>query len=139
MQSSPLASSGRTSPSGQMDDSMPNEHLVGSDYVVGTTVKSPKGDTIGSIDKVMIDKTTGKVAYAVISFGGFLGLGQSHYPIPWSMLRYNTENDAYETDLTEDQLRDAPAIRTGDDSIWRDRQYGSQVHDYYGAAPYWTM
>ena len=66
------------------------------------------GDKIGTIERVMIEKRSGKVAYAVMSFGGFMGLGEEYYTLPWSVLKYNTALDAYELNLSEDQLRGAP-------------------------------
>ena len=61
----------------------PNHQLISSEDVEGTNVYDMKGTTIGEIDHLMIDKISGRVTYAVMSFGGFLGLGHSHYPIPW--------------------------------------------------------
>ena len=65
--------------------------LIGSDKVEGTNVYRSNGDKIGAIERIMIDKQSGKVAYAVMSFGGFLGIGHDHYPVPWSLLTYNTQ------------------------------------------------
>jgi sporulation protein YlmC with PRC-barrel domain len=124
---------------GTQEDTTTGEHLVASDDVVGTSVSGANGDTIGSVEKIMIDKKSGRVAYAVMNFGGFMGLGQSHYPIPWSMLRYDPDAEAYQVDLTEEQLHDAPTLDASNTSSWQDRQYGSRIHDYYGATPYWTM
>ncbi len=64
--------------------------LIGSDKVEGTAVYGAKGERIGSVQRVMIDKISGKVAYAVVSFGGFLGIGEDYYPMPWSQLKYDT-------------------------------------------------
>src|SRR6478752_10375644 len=83
-------------------------HLIGSDKVEGTPVRRSNGDKIGTIERVMIEKRSGKVAYAVMSFGGFMGLGEDYYTLPWSVLKYNTQLDAYELNLNEDQLRGAP-------------------------------
>ncbi len=87
-------------------------NLIASDKVEGTDVRRPNGDKIGAIYRLMIDKRSGRVAYAVMSFGGFLGLGESRRPIPWEALRYNEDLDAYELDIGEDQLRSAPSTRT---------------------------
>ena len=65
-------------------------------------------DTRRGLQRVMIDKISGKVAYAVISFGGFLGLGEDYYPLPWPSLKYNTRVDGYRVGVTEDQLKNAP-------------------------------
>ena len=69
--------------------------LIGSDKVEGTNVYDAKGEKIGSIERVMIDKRSGHVAYAVLSFGGFLGLGSDYYPIPWASLNYDTSLGGY--------------------------------------------
>jgi len=111
--------------------------LIASDKVEGTAVRRPDGTKLGSIKHVMIDKLTGKVAYAVMSFGGFLGIGDEYRALPWSMLRYNPELDAYELDVTEDQLRNAPALTTGWDTGMISRDWERNVHDYYRASPYW--
>lgn len=111
--------------------------LIASDRVEGTEVKRPNGDYLGRIERIMIDKLTGKSAYAVMSFGGFLGFGEKHYPIPWSMLKYNTGLDAYELDITEDQVRNAPETELETD--WRDREWERRVHDYYAMQPYWMI
>jgi hypothetical protein len=112
----------------------PNRQLISSEDVEGTHVYDLTGAKIGEIDHLMIDKISGKVAYAVMSFGGFLGLGHSHYPLPWAALKYNTTLGGYETGVTESQLRDAPSF--SDDS-WSDRNWETQTHQYYNAHPYW--
>jgi len=85
----------------------------------------------------MIDKLTGKVAYAVMSFGGFLGIGHDHYPVPWSLLTYNTKLGGYEVNISDDQLRGAPGYTRDDDWDWEDRKRAQQVYDYYRVPPYW--
>jgi hypothetical protein len=116
------------------------ERLIGSDKVEGTNVVRPNGETIGEIERIMIDKRSGQVAYAVMSFGGFLGMGEDFYPLPWSMLTYDENLDGYVVDLTDEQLRSAPKLNdTTDDDMWADRKWGRSVHDYYGAQPYWGM
>lgn len=82
--------------------------LIGSDKVDGTAVYGTDQQKIGSIERVMIDKTTGKVAYAVLSFGGFMGMGEDYYPVPWPTLKYDTSLDGYRVNLTKDQLTKAP-------------------------------
>ncbi len=71
--------------------------LIGSDKVEGTAVYGANDTKIGSIERVMIDKMTGKVSYAVLSFGGFLGIGDDHYPLPWQSLKYDTNLGGYRT------------------------------------------
>jgi hypothetical protein len=112
--------------------------LIGSDKVEGTSVRRSNGDKIGSIDRVMIDKRSGKVAYAVMSFGGFLGMGEDYYALPWSALRYNENLDAYELNVSDDQLRNAPAASANFfDAGVIDRRWEDDIHQHYRAAPYW--
>ena len=90
--------------------------LIGSDKVEGTAVYGADDTKIGSIERVMIDKMSGKVSYAVLSFGGFLGIGDDHYPLPWQSLKYDTNLGGYRTGITETQLQGAP--RYGNDNAW---------------------
>src|SRR3984885_12142928 len=83
-------------------------NLIGSDKVEGTAVYRSNGDKVGSIERIMIDKRSGKVAYAVMSFGGFMGIGEDYYPLPWSMLTYNPTLEGYEVNIAEQQLKGAP-------------------------------
>lgn len=112
----------------------PNHQLISSEDVEGVNVYDVKGKKIGEVDHLMIDKISGRVTYAVMSFGGFIGLGHSHYPLPWGALKYNTKLDGFETNVTETQLRDAPAF--SDDS-WSDRNWEAKTHTYYNVPPYW--
>jgi hypothetical protein len=84
-------------------------NLIGSDKVEGTAVYGADRTKIGSIERVMIDKASGKVSYAVLSFGGFLGIGDDHYPLPWQSLKYDTSLGGYVTGVTETQLKGAPS------------------------------
>jgi PRC-barrel domain len=111
--------------------------LIASDKVEGAAVRRSDGETLGSIKRVMIDKLTGKVAYAVMTFGGFLGIGNEYRALPWSVLRYSPDLDAYELNTTEDQLRNAPVLATGWESGVVSRDWERNIHDYYRAAPYW--
>ena len=86
--------------------------LIGSDKVEGTNVYRSNGDKIGQIERIMLEKTSGKVAYAVMSFGGFLGLGHDHYPVPWSRLTYNTKLGGYEVNISDSELKGAPKYRS---------------------------
>ena len=113
--------------------------LIASDKVEGTAVRRPNGDKIGEIERVMIDKLSGKVAYAVMSFGGFLGVGEDYYPVPWDKLTYNTAIDAYELDISEDRLSGAPKYPAGTDYDWSREGGGKSVNDFYGTQPYWTF
>ena len=92
--------------------------LIGSDRVEGTNVYRSDGKKIGEIERVMIDKISGQAAYAVMGFGGFLGMGEDHYPIPWQRLTYNEKLGGYEVNLTDEQLKNAPHYATGEEWKW---------------------
>lgn len=111
--------------------------LIGSDKVEGTDVYNSNGDRVGTIERVMIDKVGGRVAYAVMSFGGFLGLGSDYYPVPWSLLTYNERLGGYEVNLTEEQLRGAPKFRKDEPWAYGSRDRESALYSYYGVTPYW--
>src|SRR5215467_6832853 len=95
-------------------------NLIGSDKVEGTAVYGPNDSKIGSIERVMIDKVSGKVSYAVLGFGGFLGLGNDHYPLPWQSLKYDTELRGYVTGITAKALERAPKYSERSDWNWGD-------------------
>jgi hypothetical protein len=121
-----------------MPDVMTKPHrLIASDRVEGTAVRRPNGERIGHIERLMIDKTTGKVSYAILSFGGFLGMGTSVLPLPWGCLTYNTKFEAYQLDVDDDALRRAPSFRDNEDFDWGDRLQEADLHRHYGIPPYW--
>ena len=118
--------------------SHPNHNFISSEDVQGTTVYGVSGTKVGEIDHLIIDKTSGRVGYAVMSFGGFMGLDHRHYPIPWGALHYDTSLDGFRTNITEQMLKDAPQF--SDDS-WqnRDRDWEMKWHKHYQAPNYWEM
>jgi PRC-barrel domain len=121
-----------------MTDVMTKPHqLIASDRVEGTAVRRPNGERLGHIERLMIDKITGKVSYAVLSFGGFLGMGTNLLPLPWARLSYNPKFEAYQLDIDDDELRRAPSFRADKDFDWGDRSQESELHRYYGIPPYW--
>ena len=79
----------------------------------------------------MVDKFSGQVAYAVMSFGGFLGIGDRYHPLPWKSLDYDTSMGGFVVDLDRSKLEGAPSYGAGEDP-WTDRNYGRGVYDYYG-------
>ena len=110
--------------------------LIAASKVNGTKVYNRQGEHLGSIYDVMINKRSGQVAYAVMSFGGFLGMGDSYHPLPWSVLTYDTSQGGYVVDLDKDRLRGAPTYRSSDTSRWSDQSYTSTIDDYYGVSRY---
>jgi sporulation protein YlmC with PRC-barrel domain len=105
--------------------------VISSDRVEGTNVYNNIGDKLGSIDELMIDKRSGQVRYAVLEFGGFLGMGTDRYPLPWNMLKYDTSKDGYVVPLDKEQLTNAPRYAEESRPDYDD-EYGRRVNDYYG-------
>ena len=116
---------------------MTGKPLIESDRVEGTTVYDRQGNNVGSIKRLMIEKLSGRVAYAVMSFGSFLGIGGEEHAIPWSKLTYDTRLDGYQTDISETQLQGAPAFSRDRNWDWTDRSRERELHDYYRAPYYW--
>jgi len=111
--------------------------LIASDRVEGTPVCRPGGPRVGSVLRLMIDKRTGNIAYAVLKFGGFLGVGEKHLPVPWTSLIYNLDREAYEADISDEDLRDARVMEGHEDFDWGDRSSellirSVQARNYWG-------
>jgi sporulation protein YlmC with PRC-barrel domain len=117
-----------------LDASIRETHfMIASDKVEGTPVYRSNGEKIGQIERVMIDKRSGKVEYAVMSFGGFMGIGQDAYPLPWSLLTYNPELEGYEVNISEQHLKSAPKFSPYETWDWNQR--GRAIDEYYNT-PY---
>jgi len=123
-------------PTGTTTGSSETGSLIAASKVEGTSVYNTQGESLGSIYDVMLDKRSGQVAYAVMSFGGFLGMGESYHPLPWKVLTYDVDMGGYVIDLDKDQLRGAPYYETRDSANWQDPAYARSIDDYYGVPPY---
>jgi sporulation protein YlmC with PRC-barrel domain len=105
--------------------------VISSDKVEGTAVYNTDGEKLGSIDDLMIDKRSGEIRYAVMEFGGFLGMGTDRYPVPWRVLKYSNDKGGYVVPLAKSALEQAPKYR--DDAIPPyDKVYSSRIDSYYG-------
>jgi sporulation protein YlmC with PRC-barrel domain len=113
--------------------------LIGADRVQGTAVYGTDGTRLGRVQDVMLDKLSGRVAYAVLSFGGFLGIGDRHYPLPWEKLRYDTSVGGYVVDVDPATLEGAPSYGSDEPVAWDDRAWGERVAGYYDARPFWDL
>lgn len=105
--------------------------LIAASKVNGTSVYNRAGESLGSVYDVMINKISGQVAYAIMSFGGFLGIGERYHPLPWKSLTYDTGLGGYVVDVPRDRLEAAPTY-SRDETPWSDPAYGRRVSDYYG-------
>ena len=104
--------------------------VISSEKVEGAPVYNATGEKLGSIDDLMIDKMSGQVCYAVLEFGGFLGMGSDRYPIPWRVLKYSTDRGGYIVPLDKDRLKNAPKYSEGSVPVY-DRDYGTRINGYY--------
>ena len=111
------------------------DRLIASDKVEGTAVYNRQGERLGEVYNFMVDKYSGQVAYAVMSFGGFLGIGDSYHPLPWKALTYDTSQGGYVVDLDKDRLQGAPSYSGSEAPDWSDPSFGRRIDDYYGPFP----
>ena len=105
--------------------------LIASDKVEGTPVYNRQNEKLGSIHNLMVDKRSGKVEYAVMSFGGVLGMGTDYYPLPWGSLTYDPAQGGYIVDIDKETLKSAPHYKPTDTPRY-DRAYGESVYGHYG-------
>lgn len=111
--------------------------LISSSKVDGTAVFNVDGERLGSIDCVMFDKEKGVVAYAVMAFGGFLGLGEKRHPVPWASMTYDTSKEGYVVPLSKEELKAAPMLEPDQYTQLGDPDYDATVYTHYKAEPYW--
>ena len=112
--------------------------LISASKVTGTNVYNTEGQHLGAVHDIMLDKLSGKIAYAFMSFGGFLGIGERYHAIPWAALKYDTAQGGYVVGITIDQLKGAPTYGGDEVPAWGDRVYETRIHDHYKTPPYWA-
>lgn len=120
-----------------LDEKQRTSDLIASDRVEGTSVFGADREKIGSVNKLMIQKRGGEVTDAVISVGGFLGMGSQLHLLPWEKLSYDTDLDGYKLDVTEDQLKQAPTFEATEQDREYDHDYRASIYDYWQVSPYW--
>ena len=111
--------------------------LISAHRVNGAEVYNTAGEKLGKVEDVAIEKVSGKVAYAILSFGGFLGLGERYYPVPWSLLDYDVDKGGYVVPLDKAQVENAPSFEARDLGGWSDVLSREGIFGYYGVVPYW--
>ena len=124
-----------------MPSETPKHPLIPADRVNGTDVINKAGDKLGKIEDVAIEKVSGEVAYAILSFGGFLGIGAKFHPVPWRLLDFDPERRAYVIPLEKADLEKAPMIDETELSGWNDATTRDSIYTYYsayGVGPYWA-
>ncbi|SFB53338.1 PRC-barrel domain-containing protein [Azotobacter beijerinckii] len=113
----------------------PGPRLMGADTLIGNDVYNQKDEDLGDIKEIMLDIQSGRVAYAVLSFGGFLGMGEKLFAVPWNALTLDTVNKRFVLSIDKERLADAPGF---DKDKWPDMQdptWSNEIHDYYGTTP----
>ncbi len=113
----------------------PGPRLMGADTLVGNDVFNREGEDLGEIKEIMLDISNGKVCYAVLSFGGFLGMGDKLFAVPWNALKLDTENQRFELNVKKDRLEDAPGFEKDDWPDMADQSWVDEIHSYYGITP----
>jgi sporulation protein YlmC with PRC-barrel domain len=110
----------------------PGPHLMGADTLIGNDVVNKSSENLGDIKEIMLDMRTGKVSYAVLAFGGFLGMGEKLFAVPWSALTLDTNNKCFVLDASKDRLENAPGFDTDMWPDMADATWQKGVDDFYG-------
>lgn len=119
------------------DHSGPGPHVMAAGDFEDQKVVNTQGEDLGEIEEIMLDVRSGRIAYAVLAAGGFLGMGEKYFAIPWSALTLDTDRKCFILDISKDQLKDAPGFDKDNWPSMADQSWASSVHSYYRSAPYW--
>lgn len=120
-----------------LQDSIAHPRAIAADQLEDTKLRSPDGKDMGEISELVIDPATGRIAYAVVELGGFLGIGDSDFPVPWAL--FSPSGDGYVLNVPKDKLTNAPRFDEKNRPNMNDRQWAMAVHTYYGVPPYWMQ
>ncbi len=119
------------------DHSGPGPEIMAASSFEGETVVNNQGETIGEIEEIMLDVRAGRIAYAVLSVGGFLGIGEKYFAIPWRAFTMDTDNHRFILDVDKQRLENAPGFDKDHWPSMADQAWATQVHTYYSTRPYW--
>ena len=114
----------------------PGPRLMGADTLIGEDVYNTQDEDLGDIKEIMLDMNNGKIAYAVLSFGGFLGMGDKLFAVPWNALTLDTENKRFILNVDKDRLQSAPGFDKDDWPDMADPSWQNTIHSYYGTKTY---
>jgi sporulation protein YlmC with PRC-barrel domain len=120
------------------DPIIPSRKLIAAHKIQGTSVYNTALEKLGTVEDIMLDKSCGRIAYAVLRFGGFLGIGDHYYPLPWEKLTYNDELAGYIVDIDRETLEGAPSYSDSATASWDDEAWGADVYAHYGMPPFGT-
>jgi sporulation protein YlmC with PRC-barrel domain len=127
---------------GKIKKTDPNKkyrRILAASTLEGDKVRNSAGEELGKIDEIMIDIPSGKVAYAVLSFGGVLRMGNKLFAVPWSKLRVDQDEKCFILDVDKHTLESAPGFDKDNWPDMADTTWGSEIYQYYGASPYWEQ
>ncbi|MDP2874875.1 MAG: PRC-barrel domain-containing protein [Holophaga sp.] len=110
---------------------------VKASSIIGTNVVNSLGDSLGSVKEVVLDPRTGRVAYVVVTFGGFMTMGEKLFAIPYSAFEYNVAENEYVLDVALERLKEAPGFDANNWPLMSDERWNRDVYGYYGRVPYW--
>ncbi len=114
----------------------PGPEVMGATTLVGNEVCNDENEDVGEITQIMLDMRSGRVVYAVLSFGGFLGMGQKLFAVPWNALQLDTENKRFILNVAKDRLKEAPGFDRDHWPNMADESWAKEIHSYYGTQPY---
>ncbi len=115
-----------------MQDTVSTHDHIRATAVSGTEVFNVDGENVGKIEDVMLSKTTGRAVYAILSFGGFLGIGEKYHPLPWQSLSFSDDRGGYVISVSREQLEGAPNFERDAEPNWNDPEFGGALSRYYG-------
>jgi len=112
--------------------------VLSASTLIGDAVHNNAGENLGKVEELMLDLEKGRIAYAVLSFGGFLGMGNKLFAIPWDAFSLDTDEHAFMLNVPKDRLENAPGFDKDNWPDFADRTWGQTIHSYYGTRPYWS-
>ena len=121
----------------EVDHEGPGPRVMAAGTLEGDNVVTPDGEKLGTLDEIMLDVPTGRIAYAVLASGGFLGLGEKLFAIPWRALTLDPDNKSFVLDVSKEHLKDAPGFDKDHWPSMADTAWATNLHTYYNARPYW--
>ncbi|HEU4622408.1 MAG TPA: PRC-barrel domain-containing protein [Burkholderiaceae bacterium] len=122
---------------GDITNEGPGPEIMAADTLEGDEVVNHEGDSLGKIQDIMLDVSQGRIAYAVLSFGGVLGIGDKLFAVPWSALTLDADRKCFVLDVSKERLKDAPGFDKDRWPSMADPSWANDLHSYYGSRPYW--
>ena len=111
--------------------------VLSASTLTGDRVRNPEGEDLGKIEEIMLDYKNGRIAYGVLSFGGFMGLGNKLFAIPWDAFELSTEEHKFILNVDKEKLENAPGFDKGDWPDMTSLEWGSKIYSHYGYRPIW--